>query len=45
MKLRPLLDAGIAKNVVSGEHHGGRWVNVGTPGRLAELDAELKALT
>ena len=41
MKLRPLLDAGIARGVVSGEHHAGRWVDVGTPARLAELDHEL----
>ena len=42
LKLRPLLDAGIARGVVSGEHHAGRWVDVGTPERLAELDIELK---
>ena len=41
MKMRPLLDAAIAKGSVSGEHHGGRWVDVGTPERLAELDKEL----
>ena len=41
MKLRPLLDAGIAKGIVSGEHHAGRWVDVGTPERLTELDCEL----
>lgn len=41
MKLRPLLDAGIAKEIVSGERHNGRWVDVGTPQRLAELDQEL----
>ena len=44
MKLRPLLDAGIARGVVSGEHHTGRWVDVGTPARLAELDHELSLL-
>ena len=44
MKLRPLLDAGIARGVVSGEHHAGRWVDVGTPARLAELDHELSLL-
>ena len=44
MKLRPLLDAGIARGVISGERHGGRWVDVGTPERLAELDTELKTL-
>jgi MurNAc alpha-1-phosphate uridylyltransferase len=41
MKLRPLLDAGIAVNIVTGERHAGRWVDVGTPQRLADLDQEL----
>ena len=45
MKLRPLLDAGIARGIVSGEHHAGRWVDVGTPERLAELDHELSLLS
>ena len=45
MKLRPLLDAGIARGIVSGEHHAGRWVDVGTPERLAELDHELNLLS
>ena len=44
MKMRPLLDAAIARAIVSGERHAGRWVDVGTPERLAELDAQLKAL-
>jgi len=43
MKLRPLLDAAIAREEISGEHHAGRWVDVGTPQRLAELDRELGA--
>jgi MurNAc alpha-1-phosphate uridylyltransferase len=42
MKLRPLLDAAIAAGTLSGERHTGRWVDVGTPQRLAELDAELR---
>ena len=42
MKLRPLLDAAIADGSVTGEHHAGRWVDVGTPGRLAELDLEIR---
>ena len=42
MKMRPLLDAAIAQGIVTGEHHMGRWVDVGTPERLAELDAQLK---
>ncbi len=41
MKLRPLLDAGITRGVITGERHDGRWVDVGTPERLAELDMEL----
>ena len=42
MKMRPLLDAAIAQGIVSGERHNGRWVDVGTPERLAELDQELR---
>jgi len=41
MKLRPLLDHGIARGLIRGERHSGRWVDVGTPERLAELDREL----
>lgn len=43
LKLRPLLDAAIAAGTLTGERHAGRWVDVGTPQRLAELDAELRA--
>ncbi|HJV94003.1 MAG TPA: nucleotidyltransferase family protein [Azonexus sp.] len=42
MKLRPLLDAAIAAGTLTGERHAGRWVDVGTPQRLAELDQELR---
>jgi len=42
MKLRPLLDAAIAAGTLSGERYDGRWVDVGTPQRLAELDTELR---
>ena len=42
-KLAPLLRAALAQQRVGGELHGGRWVDVGTPQRLAELDAELRA--
>jgi MurNAc alpha-1-phosphate uridylyltransferase len=42
MKLRPLLDAAIAASTLTGERFTGRWVDVGTPQRLAELDQELK---
>jgi MurNAc alpha-1-phosphate uridylyltransferase len=41
MKLRPLLDEGISRRIITGERHRGRWVDVGTPERLAELDEEL----
>jgi MurNAc alpha-1-phosphate uridylyltransferase len=40
--LAPLLRAQMAQGKVSGEHHAGRWVDVGTPQRLHELDAELR---
>jgi len=41
MKLYPLLAAAIAAGTLTGERFTGRWVDVGTPQRLAELDAEL----
>lgn len=41
MKMRPLLDDAIPRGIVTGERHGGRWVDVGTPERLAALDREL----
>ena len=44
MKLRPLLDAAIAAEKLLGERHAGRWIDVGTPQRLAELDAELRGI-
>jgi MurNAc alpha-1-phosphate uridylyltransferase len=37
--LRPQIDAGR----VSGEHHRGRWSDIGTPERLRELEAVLAA--
>lgn len=40
-RLAPLLRAAMARNAVSGERHPGRWTDVGTPERLARLDAEL----
>jgi MurNAc alpha-1-phosphate uridylyltransferase len=42
-KLAPLLRAAMAERRVSGELHRGHWVDVGTPQRLAELDAELRS--
>lgn len=40
-KLAPLLRAAMDRGEVSGEHHRGAWTDVGTPDRLAALDAEL----
>lgn len=40
--LRPLFEAAMAAGRLSGERHGGRWVDVGTPERLAALDALLR---
>ncbi len=39
--LAPLLRAAMLRGGVSGEHHHGRWTDVGTPERLALLDTEL----
>lgn len=39
--LAPLLRQAMAAHAVSGERHPGRWIDVGTPARLCELDAEL----
>jgi MurNAc alpha-1-phosphate uridylyltransferase len=41
-KLAPLLNEAIAAGQVSGEHHAGRWVDVGTPERLQALDIDLR---
>ena len=41
-KLAPLLRAAMARGAVTGEHHRGAWTDVGTPQRLAELDAALR---
>ena len=40
-RLAPLLRRAMAAGRVSGEHHRGRWTDVGTPQRLADLDARL----
>ena len=40
-QLAPLLRAHMAHDAITGEHHRGRWTDVGTPERLAGLDAEL----
>ncbi len=41
-RLAPLLREAMGRGRVSGEHHRGRWVDVGTPERLRELDEELR---
>lgn len=41
--LGPLLRAAAASGRIGGEVHAGRWTDVGTPERLAELDAQLRA--
>lgn len=40
-RLAPLLRRAMARDAVTGEHHRGRWTDVGTPQRLAELEASL----
>ncbi len=42
-KLVTLLRAGIARGLIHGSRHAGRWTDVGTPQRLAQLDAALRA--
>lgn len=42
-QLAPLLRAAMARDAVTGEHHRGYWSDVGTPARLAEVDALLRA--
>ncbi len=41
--LAPLLRGAAATHRAGAEHHRGRWLDVGTPQRLAELDAQLKS--
>lgn len=41
-RLAPLLRVAMASGKVAGEHYAGRWTDVGTPQRLAELDASLR---
>jgi MurNAc alpha-1-phosphate uridylyltransferase len=40
--LKPLFDAALAACRLTGQRHAGAWRDVGTPARLAELDAELR---
>ncbi|MCW8906333.1 MAG: nucleotidyltransferase family protein [Sedimenticola sp.] len=41
--LAPLLRDAMQRGEVSGEHHAGRWFDIGTPQRLAELDILLRS--
>jgi MurNAc alpha-1-phosphate uridylyltransferase len=41
--LAPLLRQAMAQGQVSGEHYRGRWNDIGTPERLAALDAALNS--
>lgn len=41
--LAPLLRQAMGRDLARGAHHDGRWTDVGTPQRLADLDAELLA--
>ena len=36
--LRPVLDQAIAENRISAEYHGGQWMDIGSPERLAEAE-------
>ncbi|MEO8158485.1 MAG: N-acetylmuramate alpha-1-phosphate uridylyltransferase MurU [Betaproteobacteria bacterium] len=40
--LAPLLRAHMASGRITGEHHFGQWDDIGTPQRLAQLDARLQ---
>ncbi|MBD9367822.1 N-acetylmuramate alpha-1-phosphate uridylyltransferase MurU [Xanthomonas sp. XNM01] len=40
-RLAPLLHAAIAQGRATGEHHRGRWTDVGTPERLEQLSRSL----
>lgn len=42
--LLPLLTRAREASRLGGQRHGGRWLDVGTPERLAQLDAELGAV-
>lgn len=42
--LAPLLRLAMDQDAVSGEFYAGQWLDIGTPARLAALDAQLKTL-
>jgi MurNAc alpha-1-phosphate uridylyltransferase len=41
LPLRPVLEQGMGRRCVTGEYFAGNWLDLGTPERLAELDALL----
>ncbi|HWU78191.1 MAG TPA: nucleotidyltransferase family protein [Rhodanobacter sp.] len=41
-KLRPILNHAISRHAVTGTRHDGLWTDVGTPARLADIDACLR---
>lgn len=41
--LGPVLRAAMAEGLISAEHYQGTWLDIGTPERLAQLDARLNA--
>ncbi|MFC3816858.1 N-acetylmuramate alpha-1-phosphate uridylyltransferase MurU [Lysobacter sp. GCM10012299] len=41
-RLAPILKKRMPDGLITGEHHRGRWTDVGTPERLATLDAQLR---
>ena len=41
--LAPVMREAMARQQISGEHHSGQWWDIGTPERLALLDAQLLA--
>ncbi|MBL8447779.1 MAG: nucleotidyltransferase family protein [Zoogloeaceae bacterium] len=45
IKLAPLLRTAMAADRVGGQVHRGLWLDIGTPERLAELDARLRTPT
>ena len=42
LPLKTMLDAALAQGRLTGQLHAGGWCDVGTPTRLAALDAELR---
>lgn len=41
-RLAPILRAHMDQGFITGDYHAGRWTDVGTPQRLAQLDLEIR---